>query len=161
MQQVATVAVTGLSIISHFLGLVSESLRTRLSSCIAIELCFEEVFLYFILTWISTVIQLYCDTCERFLADRLVEGTCPTQGCGYASARGDQCENCGKLLNPTELKDPKCKVLAMLCVLCTYANFVKRKTWIVCTYYSSPVLAYNLFVLALVIFFLFSDCFLK
>ncbi|KAM1689876.1 hypothetical protein TB2_031128 [Malus domestica] len=54
--------------------------------------------------------QLYCDTCERFLADRLVEGTCPTQGCGYASARGDQCENCGKLLNPTELKDPKCKV---------------------------------------------------
>ena len=40
-----------------------------------------------------------------------MEGTCPTQGCGYASARGDQCENCGKLLNPTELQDPKCKVL--------------------------------------------------
>ncbi|KAM1466307.1 hypothetical protein ACFX2I_031519 [Malus domestica] len=58
----------------------------------------------------NTMQQLYCDTCERFLADRLVEGTCPTQGCGYASARGDQCENCGKLLNPTELKDPKCKV---------------------------------------------------
>ncbi|KAM2953222.1 hypothetical protein FF1_031627 [Malus domestica] len=58
----------------------------------------------------NTMQQLYCDTCERFLADRLVEGTCPTQGCGYASARGDQCENCGRLLNPTELKDPKCKV---------------------------------------------------
>ncbi|KAK9933167.1 hypothetical protein M0R45_020372 [Rubus argutus] len=62
--------------------------------------------------WLSenTMQQLYCDTCTRFLADRLVEGTCPTQGCGYTSARGDQCENCGKLLNPTELKDPKCKV---------------------------------------------------
>ncbi|KAF8394062.1 hypothetical protein HHK36_020264 [Tetracentron sinense] len=62
--------------------------------------------------WLSenTMQQLYCDTCKRFLADRLVEGTCPTQGCNYESARGDQCEKCGKLLNPTELKDPKCKV---------------------------------------------------
>lgn len=55
--------------------------------------------------------QLYCDTCQRFLADRLVEGTCPTLDCNYDSARGDQCEKCGKLLNPTELKDPKCKVI--------------------------------------------------
>ncbi|KAJ6825288.1 putative methionine--tRNA ligase isoform X1 [Iris pallida] len=54
--------------------------------------------------------QLYCDTCKRFLADRLVEGTCPTLNCNYDSARGDQCEKCGKLLNPTELVDPKCKV---------------------------------------------------
>ncbi|KAF5739139.1 methionyl-tRNA synthetase family protein [Tripterygium wilfordii] len=63
-------------------------------------------------SWLSenSMQQLYCDTCERFLADRLVEGTCPTLGCGYESARGDQCENCGKLLNPTELKDPRCKV---------------------------------------------------
>ncbi|VVA39114.1 PREDICTED: aminoacyl tRNA [Prunus dulcis] len=53
---------------------------------------------------------LYCDTCKRFLADRLVEGTCPTQGCDYASAQGDQCEYSGKILNPTKLKDPKCKV---------------------------------------------------
>ncbi|XP_050380407.1 probable methionine--tRNA ligase [Argentina anserina] len=62
--------------------------------------------------WLSenTMQQLYCDTCTRFLADRLVEGTCPTPGCDYTSARGDQCEKCGKLLNPTELKDPKCKV---------------------------------------------------
>ena len=56
------------------------------------------------------MIQLYCDTCERFLADRLVEGNCPTEGCNYDSARGDQCENCGKLLNPTELINPRCKV---------------------------------------------------
>ncbi|KAJ0110948.1 hypothetical protein Patl1_01570 [Pistacia atlantica] len=54
--------------------------------------------------------QLYCDACERFLADRLVGGTCPTLGCNYDSARGDQCEKCGKLLNPTELIDPRCKV---------------------------------------------------
>ncbi|KAK2999699.1 hypothetical protein RJ639_022582 [Escallonia herrerae] len=62
--------------------------------------------------WLSenTMQQLYCDTCERFLADRLVEGICPTPGCNYDSARGDQCEKCGKLLNPTELQDPRCKV---------------------------------------------------
>ncbi|KAF5185369.1 Methionine--tRNA ligase, cytoplasmic [Thalictrum thalictroides] len=62
--------------------------------------------------WLSenTMQQLYCNTCQRFLADRLVEGTCPTPGCNYDSARGDQCEHCGKLLNPTELKDPRCKV---------------------------------------------------
>ncbi|RHN64385.1 putative methionine--tRNA ligase [Medicago truncatula] len=54
--------------------------------------------------------QLYCDTCERFLCDRLVEGTCPTPECEYGSARGDQCDKCGKLLNPTELKNPRCKV---------------------------------------------------
>ncbi|XP_078435293.1 methionine-tRNA ligase, putative / methionyl-tRNA synthetase, putative / MetRS isoform X2 [Wolffia australiana] len=54
--------------------------------------------------------QLYCDNCKKFLADRLVEGICPTSGCDNQSALGDQCEKCGKLLNPTELKDPKCKV---------------------------------------------------
>lgn len=61
--------------------------------------------------WLSenTMQQPYCDTCEKFLADRLVEGVCPTPGCNYESARGDQCEKCGKLLNPTDLKDPKCK----------------------------------------------------
>ncbi|KAG2304804.1 hypothetical protein Bca52824_033455 [Brassica carinata] len=55
-------------------------------------------------------LQLYCDTCKKFLADRLVEGSCPFKECNYDSARGDQCEKCGKLLNPTELKDPRCKV---------------------------------------------------
>ncbi|KAG5514778.1 hypothetical protein RHGRI_035985 [Rhododendron griersonianum] len=62
--------------------------------------------------WLSenTMQQLYCDACERFLADRLLEGTCPTVDCNYDSARGDQCEKCGKLLNPTELRDPRCKI---------------------------------------------------
>ncbi|CAO2822473.1 unnamed protein product [Amaranthus hypochondriacus] len=57
----------------------------------------------------NTLQQPYCDTCQKFLADRFVEGICPTPGCNYESARGDQCENCGKLLNPTDLKEPKCK----------------------------------------------------
>ncbi|HDP74146.1 MAG TPA: methionine--tRNA ligase [Candidatus Woesearchaeota archaeon] len=50
--------------------------------------------------------QFRCSKCETFLADRFVIGTCPS--CGYEKARGDQCENCGKLLNPTELESPEC-----------------------------------------------------
>ncbi len=53
-----------------------------------------------------TTEQLFCPDCARFLADRYVRGTCPH--CGYEEARGDQCENCGKLLEPEELKDPRC-----------------------------------------------------
>lgn len=52
--------------------------------------------------------QLFCKACDRFLADRYVHGTCPH--CGYEDARGDQCEHCGKLLDPTELKEPSCGV---------------------------------------------------
>ncbi len=52
--------------------------------------------------------QLYCTNCERFLADRYIHGTCPH--CGYEDARGDQCENCGKLLDPTDLIKPICGV---------------------------------------------------
>lgn len=54
----------------------------------------------------KTIEQLYCDSCGRFLADRYVHGVCPH--CGYDEARGDQCEHCGKLLEPTELKQPRC-----------------------------------------------------
>ncbi|CAH1772664.1 unnamed protein product [Owenia fusiformis] len=56
----------------------------------------------------DTVEQLRCLQCERFLADRFVEGTCPF--CAYEDARGDQCDKCGKLINAPELKQPKCKV---------------------------------------------------
>ncbi|HWW24336.1 MAG TPA: methionine--tRNA ligase [Caulobacter sp.] len=41
---------------------------------------------------------------KRFLPDRYIEGTCPH--CGFEKARGDQCDNCGNLLDPTELKNP-------------------------------------------------------
>ncbi|XP_061470635.1 methionine--tRNA ligase, cytoplasmic isoform X3 [Rhineura floridana] len=56
----------------------------------------------------ETVDQLKCENCERFLADRFVEGICPF--CNYEEARGDQCDKCGKLINATELKKPMCKV---------------------------------------------------
>jgi methionyl-tRNA synthetase len=48
--------------------------------------------------------MVYSVTDKRFLPDRYVEGTCPV--CGYEKARGDQCDNCGSLLDPVELKDP-------------------------------------------------------
>ena len=54
----------------------------------------------------NTIEQLYCEDCGRFLADRYVRGICPH--CGYDDARGDQCEHCGKLLEPTELKEARC-----------------------------------------------------
>ena len=50
--------------------------------------------------------QLYHES-VGFLADRLVEGTCPK--CKYEDARGDQCDACGALLNPTDLIKPRCK----------------------------------------------------
>lgn len=50
--------------------------------------------------------QLFCPHCNMFLADRYVDGTCPK--CGSQKARGDQCDECGALLDPVELKNPKC-----------------------------------------------------
>jgi methionyl-tRNA synthetase len=50
----------------------------------------------------------YCPKCARFLPDRYVEGTCPN--CGSPRARGDQCDDCGKPLNPADLIDPKCSI---------------------------------------------------
>lgn len=58
----------------------------------------------------EAVEQLRCEKCEKFLADRYVEGTCPYPGCGYEDARGDQCDGCGKLINATELIKPRCKI---------------------------------------------------
>ena len=49
----------------------------------------------------------YCEQEGRFLLDRYVEGTCPN--CGYEGARGDQCDNCGKVLDPIELLNPRCR----------------------------------------------------
>ncbi|GBF58791.1 methionine-tRNA ligase [Candidatus Phycosocius bacilliformis] len=52
--------------------------------------------------------QVYCIDDGRFLPDRYVEGTCPI--CGFEDARGDQCDNCGSLLDPTQLKNPRSKI---------------------------------------------------
>jgi len=56
----------------------------------------------------KTTEQLYCPNDQRFLADRYVEGTCPH--CHTPGARGDQCETCGKWIEPLELLDPQCMI---------------------------------------------------
>jgi methionyl-tRNA synthetase len=48
--------------------------------------------------------MIYSVTDGRFLPDRYVEGICPV--CAYPKARGDQCDNCGSLLDPLDLKEP-------------------------------------------------------
>lgn len=52
--------------------------------------------------------QFYDNKVKMFLPDRYVEGTCPN--CGYEEARSDECENCGALYQPNELKNPKSKI---------------------------------------------------
>ncbi len=53
----------------------------------------------------KSIKQIYSIDDGRFLPDRYVTGTCPH--CGYDKARGDQCENCTKVLDPTELINPR------------------------------------------------------
>ncbi len=52
-----------------------------------------------------TIRQVYSKADGRFLPDRYIIGTCPH--CGYDRARGDQCENCTRVLDPTDLKEPR------------------------------------------------------
>jgi methionyl-tRNA synthetase len=52
--------------------------------------------------------QWYSPAQRRFLPDRYIEGTCYI--CGYSNARGDQCDNCGNLLDATQLVDPRSKI---------------------------------------------------
>ncbi len=52
--------------------------------------------------------QLFCPSCERFLADRFVLGTCYV--CGYEKARGDECPKCGTWLDALRLIEPRCRV---------------------------------------------------
>lgn len=56
----------------------------------------------------KTTEQWYDPVQKRFLADRYVEGTCPF--CKQPGARGDQCDNCGKLIDSLNLIDPKSKI---------------------------------------------------
>jgi methionyl-tRNA synthetase len=65
--------------------------------------------------------MLYCEHDQRFLPDRFVEGKCPL--CGAEKARGDQCDICGKLLEPTSLVEP-------YCIICKNKPVVKTtKHW--------------------------------
>ena len=63
--------------------------------------------------------QHFCETCDRFLPERYIQGKCPH--CGFAEARGDQCEACGSWLEPTQLLEPHCTVCGSVPVI--------RKTW--------------------------------
>jgi methionyl-tRNA synthetase len=56
----------------------------------------------------KTMESPYCPKCGRFLPDRYVEGTCPN--CRFDKARGDQCDNCGHILDPFDLEKPRCKI---------------------------------------------------
>ncbi|KAL6441396.1 hypothetical protein ACFW04_003548 [Cataglyphis niger] len=67
----------------------------------------------------EVVEQLHCESCNRFLADRFVEGMCPR--CKYEDARGDQCDGCGHLMNAVELINPRCK-------MCNTRPVVKNST---------------------------------
>ncbi len=60
--------------------------------------------------WIieKKITLLYCAHDDRYLPDSYVEGTCPH--CGSPDAKGDQCDECSKFIEPAELKDPKCKL---------------------------------------------------
>ncbi|MCL5100142.1 MAG: methionine--tRNA ligase [Candidatus Marsarchaeota archaeon] len=63
--------------------------------------------------------QPYCLVDKRILTDRFIEGTCPY--CGASDARGDQCDNCGHLLDPSDLIKPHC-------VICGSEKIEFRKT---------------------------------
>jgi methionyl-tRNA synthetase len=56
----------------------------------------------------KSVEAFYCYNCNRYLPDRYIEGDCPY--CGSEKARGDQCDECGKLLDPQDLQNVKCKI---------------------------------------------------
>ncbi|RLG11046.1 methionine--tRNA ligase, partial [Candidatus Pacearchaeota archaeon] len=52
--------------------------------------------------------RFWCPKCRRFLPDRYIRGTCPY--CGYEDAYGDQCESCGRALEPTDLINHRCAI---------------------------------------------------
>ena len=56
----------------------------------------------------KNVESFYCNNCKKYLPDRYIEGTCPY--CKNDNARGDQCDECGKLLDPEDLNNVRCKI---------------------------------------------------
>lgn len=66
-------------------------------------------------------LQFYDEKVKMFLPDRYVEGTCPK--CGNEQARSDECENCGALYDPSELKNPKSKISGETPVLKETAHY--------------------------------------
>ncbi|BCS90935.1 MAG: methionine--tRNA ligase [Candidatus Micrarchaeota archaeon] len=56
----------------------------------------------------TEIILPFCKYDNKVLSDRFVIGKCPY--CGFDDARGDQCDNCGRLLTPDQLIDPRCNI---------------------------------------------------
>ncbi len=66
--------------------------------------------------------QAYCTRDKKFLADRFIEGTCPR--CSSPNAYGNQCDDCGALLEPSELKNPRCRICAQSTI-----SFQRTRNW--------------------------------
>ena len=66
--------------------------------------------------------QLFSEQEQKFMQDRYVEGTCPF--CAFESARGDQCDNCGKLIDSLELKNPRSKTTGDALIVKETENYV-------------------------------------
>ena len=64
---------------------------------------YEKGFIY-----TDNMLLAYCSRCDRYLPDRYVEGTCPN--CNNGRARGDQCDACGRTLDPQDLVEPHCSI---------------------------------------------------
>jgi methionyl-tRNA synthetase len=81
---------------------------------------------------VENVVLPFCENDQRFLPDRFVEGECPH--CHHPGARGDQCDNCGRILEPTDLINP-------YCVLCRQKPVLREsKHW----FFDLPKLASRL-----------------
>ena len=80
----------------------------------------------------KTIEQYYDEDFDQFLADRYIKGTCPR--CGHEEAYGDQCENCGSDLSPTELINPVSTLSGNAPVLKTtkhwYFKLDKHEAWL-------------------------------
>lgn len=91
------------------------STRTQNHAAVAQEMflkLLENEYIYKDSMW-----QPYCSTDRRFLADRYVEGTCPH--CQSNGARGDQCDSCGRTLDPQDL-------IGLVCKLCNNTPVIKE-----------------------------------
>jgi len=68
--------------------------------------------------------QYFDPDAKRFLPDRYVEGTCPN--CGYEKARGDQCDNCGRTLDPEDLIAPRSRMTGATPIMRETEHFFLR-----------------------------------
>lgn len=66
--------------------------------------------------------RAFCENCRKFLADRFIQGRCPR--CGSPNAYGNQCDDCGALLEPEELLEPHCRICGA-----SRISFKRTRNW--------------------------------